>query len=418
MAQRIDHLAAIISTACNTIAGDLDQNNLPHPSFDAEGPLTLNLSPQAEHARSTAVDTLQELLDLLQGPVVCMLPKYNATSLQVISRRDIALKVPIQGSISLSDLAEATDLDVTNLKRIMRYAMSFHRLFIEPEEGFIAHSAGSKKLATDDFARAGLAQSMDDFYRAFARTADALDSFKDSEPNHTGYALAHATDKSMFDFLGSKPSKASQFSKAMCFFSAGIPEYSETSLVESYDWGSLGTGTVVDVGGADGYVSRALSKAYPLLEFIVEDLPEVVANAKLLPGAANCARVRYQDYDFFSPQPIHAADIYLFRWVFHDWPDHYVVKILRAQIPALRPGARILVNESLSPPYRALPLTLQRSVCHIDSIMMATSNSRLRSVAEWQSIFRDADPRFQTVRRLSVAEGDALAILEVMWMGE
>lgn len=47
--------------------------------------------------------------------------------------------------------------------------MSFHRLFIEPEEGFIAHSAGSKKLATDDFARAGLAQSMDDFYRAFAR---------------------------------------------------------------------------------------------------------------------------------------------------------------------------------------------------------------------------------------------------------
>lgn len=255
--------------------------------------------------------------------------------------------------------------------------------------------------------------------------------------NYQGYALAHATDKSMFDFLGSKPSKASQFSKAMCFFSAGIPEYSETSLVESYDWGSLGTGTVVDVGGADGYVSRALSKAYPLLEFIVEDLPEVVANAKLLPGAANCARVRYQDYDFFSPQPIHAADIYLFRWVFHDWPDHYVVKILRAQIPALRPGARILVNESLSPPYRALPLTLQRSVwyvethsysktlltildynSHIDSIMMATSNSRLRSVAEWQSIFRDADPRFQTVRRLSVAEGDALAILEVMWMGE
>lgn len=75
MAPRIDQLAATISANINTIINYLHQNNLPHPSFDAGGPITLNLSPQVERARSTAIDALQELLDLLQGPIACMLPK-------------------------------------------------------------------------------------------------------------------------------------------------------------------------------------------------------------------------------------------------------------------------------------------------------------------------------------------------------
>lgn len=75
MAPRIGELAATISVNTNTITNYLHQNSLPHPSFDADGPITLNLSPKAERARSTAIDALQELLDLLQGPIACMLPK-------------------------------------------------------------------------------------------------------------------------------------------------------------------------------------------------------------------------------------------------------------------------------------------------------------------------------------------------------
>ncbi|KAI8946355.1 putative O-methyltransferase [Xylaria longipes] len=414
MASRIDQLAATIGANTSTITNYLDQNGLPFPSFDTDGPITLNLSPQAEHARSTAIDALQELLDLLQGPITCMIPKYNGTSLQIISRHDIARKVPIEGTISFTELAEATDLHVNDLKRIMRYAMSFHRLFVEPQEGFIAHSAGSKKLATDEIVRAGLGQSFNEFYGSFARTADALDSFKDGEPNHTGFALAHGTDKTMFDFLRTQPSKADQFSKAMRFYSAGVPGYSVSNLVEGYDWGSLGAGIVVDVGGADGYVSRALSKAHPRLNMVVEDLPDIVAAAE---QAWPINGVRYQAYDFFSTQPVAAADAYLFRWVFHDWPDHYVVRILQAQVPVLRKGARIVVNESLSAPPGSLPLTLERDTSFIDMLMLTTNNSRLRTMAEWQDIFSAADSRFGTVCCVSVG-GAALAILEVVWEGE
>jgi hypothetical protein len=75
MVPRIDLLAATISANTNTISNYLQQNDLPHPSFDLDGPITLNLSPQVQRARSTAIDALQELLDLLQGPIDCMIPK-------------------------------------------------------------------------------------------------------------------------------------------------------------------------------------------------------------------------------------------------------------------------------------------------------------------------------------------------------
>ncbi|KIX01191.1 uncharacterized protein Z518_08916 [Rhinocladiella mackenziei CBS 650.93] len=270
MAPRIDQLVAT-----NTISDYLQQNNLPHPSFDADGPITLNLSPQAERVHSTAIDALQELLDLLQGPIACMLSKYNGT------RHDL-----IQGA------AEGTDLHVNDPKRIMRFAMSFHLLFAELQEGFVAHSAGSKKIASEEIVRTGLAQPFDNFYGSFAR----------------GLVLVHSTDKTMFDFLRTQPSKADQFNKAMRF-------YSESHLVEGYDWDALDTGTVVDVGGADGHVSRALSKAHPQLNMVVEDLPDVVTAAE---QASPTQHVRYQAHDFFTTQPATAADTYLFRWVFHD----------------------------------------------------------------------------------------------------
>jgi hypothetical protein len=130
-----------------------------------------------------------------------------------------------------------------------------------------------------------------------------------------GFALAHNTDKSMFDYLRRQPDKADQFSKGMRSFSAGVPEYSASYLIEGYDWDALGAATVVDVGGADGYISRALSETYPRLNMVVEDLPDVVAAAEQAPPSD---RVRYQAHDFFFPQPIAAADIHLFRWVFHD----------------------------------------------------------------------------------------------------
>ena len=54
-------------------------------------------------------------------------------------------------------------------------------------------------------------------------------------------------------------------------------------------------------------------------------------------------------HDFFTEQPVRNANVYYFRWIFHNWSDKYAVKILKCLTPALKIGARILINEYCLP---------------------------------------------------------------------
>lgn len=60
------------------------------------------------------------------------------------------------------------------------------------------------------------------------------------------------------------------------------------------------------------------------------------------------SRVTFVEHDFFQTQPL-AADVYLFRQILHDWSDIDCVRILKALLPALKTGARILISESVMP---------------------------------------------------------------------
>ncbi len=121
--------------------------------------------------------------------------------------------------------------------------------------------------------------------------------------------------------------------------------YQDSVIVDNYDWGKLGSATIVDVGGGKGLVSRTLAKHFPDLSFIVQDL-EDTANA----GRETCpeelrGRIKYMTHDFFSEQPVKGADVYFFRSIFHDWPEKYCVKILRNLTPALRKGSRVVIYD-------------------------------------------------------------------------
>jgi hypothetical protein len=69
--------------------------------------------------------------------------------------------------------------------------MAFHHLFTEPMPGYIAHSAGSKVLASNEIVRAGLGQSFNDFYPSFARVCkSSLVEFGDVDVDLDGGCLA------------------------------------------------------------------------------------------------------------------------------------------------------------------------------------------------------------------------------------
>lgn len=168
----------------------------------------------------------------------------------------------------------------------------------------------------------------------------------------------------MFDWLSKNPAQAKRFNSAI---STLVPSGRASSfLTQSFDWASLGKGTVVDVGGAQGAISILLAEVFPDLRFVVQDLPEVLLGAQEKVPAHIAPRIEFVAHDFFTDQPA-VADVYFLRAVLHNWPDEYCVKILQRLVPALRHGARIVINDSLVPEPGTLPLLAERNIRYVPS---------------------------------------------------
>jgi SAM-dependent methyltransferase len=163
----------------------------------------------------------------------------------------------------------------------------------------------------------------------------------------------------MFDWLGKHPEKARRFTSAI---STLVPSGREAAfLPKAFDWASLGTGTVVDVGGSSGGVSILLAQEFENLQFVVQDLPEAIAEAAEKVPVKLRPRIKFMEHDFFTEQPV-VAEAYLLRAIFHNWPDHYCVKILQKLIPALKHGAMIIVNDGVVPEPGTLDLLAEKNI--------------------------------------------------------
>jgi ubiquinone/menaquinone biosynthesis C-methylase UbiE len=126
------------------------------------------------------------------------------------------------------------------------------------------------------------------------------------------------------------------------------PGMEPSLFVNSYDW--TGVSKVVDIGGSHGIVIIKLASKNPKIECIVQDVSKVVEEGKLLVTKDVAERVTFMEHDFSTEQPVKGADVYFLRWIFHNWSDKYCIQILRNLAPALKKGARVVVNEYLVPP--------------------------------------------------------------------
>lgn len=105
--------------------------------------------------------------------------------LQLISRFEIASKVPVDGEVTFSRLAAAVGIDEGAMARILRLGIAF-RIFREPRQGVIAHSAASRQIADDARVADWVGASSGDLWPAAEKVVDALARWPDAaEPNQT-----------------------------------------------------------------------------------------------------------------------------------------------------------------------------------------------------------------------------------------
>ena len=233
-----------------------------------------------------------------------------------------------------------------------------HYIFRETKEGHVAHTAISRQIAENPLIRDWIAFMCDECWTSAPRVADAMIKWPDSgEPAHTAWVLANNASTPLTQEIFKYPERFARMPGAMHMSEQGDglqPGY----FVDHFDWS--GVRMLVDIGGAHGSVSIEISRKVPTVQCIVQDLPFVLAQAKAPQEVA--ARVEFMPHDFFTPQVVKGADVYFFRWIFHDWSDKYAVRILQNLIPALKKGARIAINEFILPkpgilsPYQERPI--------------------------------------------------------------
>lgn len=326
-----------------TVETYLSSNSLPPlslaedalPFFPGTGPTAVDPFPSPpgdiEAARSKLQQSCELLLQLVSTPSEVLFWRMvtshhqNSACLQYVYHFGIAEAVPSNGSISYKDLASKVGINESQCTRILRTLMT-QNCFMEKTTGNVSHTAISKFMTIPNV-RDSLGYLLEEGFMGAGRLAETAERHKDSEErNHASWNVAHRIDLPIYEYFETDPIRLRRFLGNMeCV--GGTKAYNIKHLVQGYDWNALGTGLLVDIGGSNGHVSIAISEAAPQLNFIVQDLEQVVNNMKDRTKDNPYSQIRWEYHDFFKPQPIHNASVYLLRFILHNYSDKYAAQI-------------------------------------------------------------------------------------------
>lgn len=333
----------------------------------------------------------------------------SLVGLQGISRFNITEAIPVDSAASIPEIAAKSGIHPRDAEFLVNHGLSY-RIFERQPNGDIGHSAASRAIATVPHFRPWIVHALDTLWRTATFTVPAMEKWPGSqENNETAFNLAWNTKEPFFKELAKNKEGVREFAQGMKFFS-DTPAMRPEFAVEGYDWGAHARSTVVDIGGNHGHIAIKLAQRFPNMRLIVQDRPEVIATAP----KPKSPQVEFQTHDFFNSQPVKEADVYFFRHIFHNWSDKYCVEILRALIPALNAGNRVLLMEQITPDPGTVSPFQERPVRHFDLVMKELFNAKERSASEWKRLLKDADPRFNVVE-FRQPEGSQLGIVVVEW---
>ena len=341
----------------------------------------------------------------------------DLSALAYLCHFKISEAVPLVGSVSYEQVADACNIDELQLRRILRFAMT-NNLFRELSPDEVAHTTYSAVLITDPSTRAVVAYQCLEAFPASSKLVEAAERWPDAEePSHTAWSLANKSDWSYFEHI-SRPENEKQMHRFVDCMSAGLsdPQWSIDHTISGYDWKSV-KGTVVDVGGNQGQTAVALASAFPhISRIVVQDLPSVVGPAEAALPSDLSKRISFQAHDFHVLQPAETskASLFILRFVLHDFADKPAARIIRNIVPALKQGATLLIIDTVAPPVGKLPAREERAIRGLDVELMSMLNGKERSPEEWRELLHVADRNLE-IQDVNVQNGNGVGIIEVVY---
>ncbi|TLD09724.1 hypothetical protein PspLS_11350 [Pyricularia sp. CBS 133598] len=419
------------------VAEYLKQGSIPAPSFQENSPAFYPKEAECQIARLELLSKLQDLTALALGPGEYLTAQVVYGSIDVLilgllQQLDFFNAVPLGGSATYEDVSGHTKLPESLVRRILRYAMTM-RLFAEKEPnsdsivhtGITAHAVRSPEfqawlwhISIVQPAFHILPDVLRKLYvdgsRQEVSETELESAFCILDPDRTGKPTTH------FEFLQreqpGRPQgwREAMFSQAM---SSGrhMPGLHLEQLVRSsFDWAGLGTGaTVVDIGGSGGHDAAVLAQSFGNLTLVVQDRPEQEASFERTVPTELRSRVTFQPHDFFAPQPVSGANVYMLKHVLHDWPDSKAVEILRNVAPAMvSPSQRIVLYEHAASGAHPVPTNITRTIAAMDMAMLTMGNGKERSLQDWEVLVAKVGSGLKLLRCHSLP-GATASFLEI-----
>ncbi|KAJ7911049.1 O-methyltransferase [Mycena leptocephala] len=197
----------------------------------------------------------------------------------------------------------------------------------------------------------GLINFLSDFFRSSSYLTDTILTPKEGI---VPYNRAFDSTEPMYHWIQRPENvyKLRRFGLGMQGTAASEPS---DTIFQGFDWSVLEEGAVlVDIGGGIGHLSLTIVKRYPKLRVVIQDLPHTVDEAKdhwteNYVEHVEGRMVEFQGHDFFTPQPVKKADIFLLRYIFHNWPDAKAVPILQHLRDAALPTTQLVIVEKILP---------------------------------------------------------------------
>lgn len=411
-------LAESVLETTKTIVQQLHDTNQEEPSFDQNSP-SIQGDANYEASRIELNEAALSLVRLVNGPVNeyrrIHLVHYDIAAYQAALELQFFRHVPLDGKISLSDLAHKVGMDEDRCGRIIRL-LATQNIFNEVEKDVFEHTAGSALIARDTDMEAMLLMQYDELHNASTATAQCI---KDAPFVSDGTSCPFQTyyGKSTYAWYAENPDKAARFAKAM----AAITQMDQSiaMLCDDFPWGKLGApGKVVDMGGGSGHVSMHLASHFDNLEFVVQDSNRsALAEGRAKVGADIAPRIKFMHHDFFGEQTITDADTFFLRQCLHNWNDDDCIKVIRALVPALekcKPGTRLLINDTILPERNEMSKYEEYLSRQVDMCMFVVAGAKERSRKQFEKILKEADPRLEVVK---VHGTRTMGLLEVFLRG-
>jgi hypothetical protein len=239
------------------------------------------------------------------------------------------------GAKTLAELAELTATHEPSLYRLLRGLTSVG-VFQKNAEGRYENSPLSEVL------RADVPESMRDAAHMICDRehwhahGNLLQSVKTGET-----AFDYTFGQPIFPYYANNPEPAKVFDDAMTSFSRGIAN----AVAATYDFSDAET--IADIAGGHGLLLATILKQNPQAKGILFDQPQVIEGApEVLKANGAADRVETVSGDFFKEIPVE-ADIYLMKFIIHDWNDEQSIEILTNLAKSAKPGAKVLLVESV-----------------------------------------------------------------------